>query len=106
MLEFNHHTPDIVTAADKLAAAMDRFTEALTKIGVVMEEALKQIGEAVQADTDAKNAVLTVIDRLASEIITRAGDPQAVIAAANAIKANAGELTDKALANTPAAPTA
>ena len=86
-----------------------KLTEALTalnRIGVEMsqfDDAFKALGDQVKANTDAEDAGVIVIQRLADMLVTNANDPQKVLDLAAALKAHADPLMAKVVENTPAA---
>ena len=67
---------------------------------------LTNLTASVQADTDATNSAITLLNSLAAQITAAAGDPVALQSLADSISANASSLAAAVAANTPAAPVA
>ncbi len=65
---------------------------------------LTALSAAVAAETDVVTSVITLLDQLAAEVQAAAGDPVALQAAVDTIKANSAALAADVAKNTPAAP--
>ena len=98
---------DIIERLSHIEWALHRIEQKLGLINmkenwIIMD--LSALQTAVEADTSATSSAITLLTTLAEELRAAAGDPAAVQAIADQITANATQLSDAVVANTPAAP--
>jgi chromosome segregation ATPase len=94
------------TQLDRLESKLDKLSEQEITImaGVTdFKTAMQDLTNQVQANTDAENSAVQMIQKLADLIKTNAGDPAAVEALAAQLKSSADALGAAVTANTTAA---
>lgn len=99
----NPGVQDLLKAVTQLSKKFDllaRYVRAETEI-VVKE--LDDLTAAVQADTDAENSAITLIQGLAAQIQANAADPAKIAELAAKLTASSSALAAAVVANTPAA---
>ena len=104
-------TPDAVSAAKIVAAAIDRLSGEIAlsrmQFGITINQGVEKVDEVIQKLVDAVSAQTTVAESavtllkgLHDQLVSAQGDPAKIQAAIDGLQANTQSLADAVVANT------
>jgi len=93
-------TPDSITAAKLIAAALDRLTDQLKALEIKMDEALEELRVEIEKTNGTAASAVKLIEFVVSQLQQHAGEEAVVRELAASLKSGTQPLAD-AVASTP-----